>query len=104
MKTSIHYLLHQALKRCPKSGRVVGVRRDTPLARALFPLVSLLAIAWFLLRTLPEPRRADYPCQKVAAGIGWFIAWLGTLLLTMTGLRIIRRRAVPWRRSLRAGR
>jgi hypothetical protein len=93
MKARIHYLLHQVLKRCPKSGRVVGVRRDTPLARGLFPLVSLLAIAWFLLRTLPEPRRADYPCQKVAAGIGvGFIAWLSTVLLTMTGLRILRRR------------
>ena len=70
MRTSIDYLLHQTLTRCPKSGRVLGVRRDAPLARAAFPVVSLLAIAWFLLRTLPEPRRADYPCQKVAAGIG----------------------------------
>ena len=72
---------------------MVGVRRDTPLARALFPLVGLLAIAWFLLRTLPEPRRAGYPCQKVAAGIGvGFLAYLGGLLLTVTGLRFIRRR------------
>jgi len=92
MKARIHYLLHQVLKRCPKSGRVVGVRRDTPLARGLFPLVSLLAIAWFLLRTLPEPRRADYPCQKVAAGIGaGFVAYLVGLLLTVTGLRLVRR-------------
>jgi uncharacterized protein (DUF362 family) len=94
MKTHIHYLLDQIIKRCPKSGRVVGVRRDTRVARILFPLVGLLAIGWFLLRTLPEPRRVEYPCQKVAAGIGaGFIAWLGTMLLTVTGLRFIRRRA-----------
>jgi len=93
MRTSIDYLLHQTLTRCPKSGRVLGVRRAATLARVAFPVVSLLAIAWFLLRTLPEPRWADYPCQKVAAGLGvGFIAWLGTLLLTVTGLRIIRRR------------
>ena len=94
MKTVIHHLLHQVFKRCPKTGRVVGVRRDTPLARTLFPAVSLLAIAWFLLRTLPEPRRADYPCQKVAAGIGaGFLAYLAGLLLAATGLRFIRCRA-----------
>lgn len=92
MKAHLHHLLDQVLKRCPKSGRVVGVRRDTPLARALFPLVGLLAIAWFLLRTLPEPRRAAYPCQQVAASVGaGFIAWLGALLLTVTGLRLVRR-------------
>ncbi len=92
MKIHLHPLLDQTLKRCPKSGRVVGVRRDTRLARMLFPLVGLLALAWFLLRTLPEPRRADYPCQKVAAGIGvGFLAYLGGLLLTVTGLRLVRR-------------
>ena len=68
MKPHLHCLLDQILKRCPKSGRVVGVRRDTRLARVLFPLVGLLSIGWFLVRTLPEPRRANYPCQKVAAG------------------------------------
>ena len=70
MKIHISHLLDQILKRCPKTGLVVGVRRDTRVARILFPLLGLMAIAWFLLRTLPEPRRADYPCQKVAAGIG----------------------------------
>ncbi len=94
MKTRIAYLLNQVLKRCPKSGRVVGVRRDTWLARCLFPLVGLLAIGWFLLRTLPEPRRATYPCQQAAVGIGvGFLAWLGTLLLAVTGLRFVRRHA-----------
>ena len=94
MKTRIAFLIELLFKRCPKSGRIVGVRRDTRLARVLFPLAGLLAIGWFLLRTLPEPRRASYPCQKVAAGIGaGFIAWLGTLLLTVTGLRYIRRQA-----------
>jgi len=92
MKVRLHLLLNQIFKRCPKSGRVVGVRRDTRTARLLFALVGLMAIAWFLARTLPEPRRADYPCQKVAAGIGAvFLAYLGGLLLTMAGLRFIRR-------------
>jgi len=94
MKANLYYLLDQVLKRCPKSGRIVGVRRDTRLARGLFPLVGLLSLLWLALRTLPEPRRSGYPCQQVAAGIGaGFLAWLGATLLTLTGLRFVRRRA-----------
>lgn len=43
MKVRLHLLLNQIFKRCPKSGRVVGVRRDTRTARLLFPLVGLTA-------------------------------------------------------------
>jgi len=43
MKTHLQHLLTQVFKHCPKTRRIVGVRRDTPLARALFPLAGLLA-------------------------------------------------------------
>jgi len=36
----------------------------------LYPLVGILAVIWFLIRVLPKPARAAYPCQRVAAGIG----------------------------------
>lgn len=35
-----------------------------------FPLLGLTAIIWFLFRVLPKPSRANYPCQRVAAGVG----------------------------------
>ncbi|MFC2154933.1 hypothetical protein ACFLRB_00380, partial [Acidobacteriota bacterium] len=42
-----------------------------------FPIVGLAALAWFLVRVLPKPSRASYPCQRVAAGVGsGFIAYL----------------------------
>ena len=34
--------------------------------RPLFPLLSVLALVWFLARVLPKPIRATYPCQRAA--------------------------------------
>ncbi len=35
----------------------------------LFPVVGLLALIWFLVRVIPKPSRAAYPCQRVAASL-----------------------------------
>jgi hypothetical protein len=59
--------------RCPKSARFAGA----------------LAIGWFLLRVVPKPSRAAYPCQRVAAGMGaGFLSYLAGL----TGLFLLRRK------------
>jgi len=93
MKNRITAVFEQLVKRCPKSGRVVGVRHDTRLARVLFPLLALLALGWFLLRVIPSPRRADYPCQKVAAGVlAGFLVYLAGLALNIVALRVIWKR------------
>ena len=45
-----------------------------------FHLAGLIAIAWFLLRVVPKPQRAQYPCQQVAMSISLgYIAFLGIL-------------------------
>jgi uncharacterized protein (DUF362 family) len=42
-----------------------------------FPITGLLSLIWFLIRVLPKPSRAAYPCQRVAAPLAWgFLAWL----------------------------
>ena len=62
---------------CPKSGRIVGVRKPGDVPRLLFPLLGLLALIWFVIRVIPKPSRAAYPCQKVAAPLaGSFLVWL----------------------------
>ncbi len=93
MKTRITFVLEQLLKRCPKSGRVTGFRWDTRLAKMLFPVMAVIALGWFLVRVIPSPRRADYPCQKVAAGVvAGFLAYLTGLALNVAALRTIRRK------------
>ena len=64
-------------KKCPVTGRIVGLRRPEELPWLLFPAVSFLALVWFLVRVVPKPSRAAYPCQKVAAPLaGSFLVWL----------------------------
>jgi len=32
-----------------------------------FPVIGLFSLIWFLIRVIPKPSRASYPCMKVAA-------------------------------------
>ena len=46
-------------------------------SRLIFSLLGLASIVWLLVRIIPKPSRAEYPCMKVAAPIaGGFIASL----------------------------
>jgi len=41
------------------------------------PLTGLAALVWFLIRVIPKPSRASYPCQRVAFPLAsGFIIWL----------------------------
>ena len=44
-------------------------------------LTGLLALAWFLIRVLPKPSRASYPCQRAAFPVAsGFVLWLTGML------------------------
>ncbi len=50
--------------------------------RLYFPFVGVLALIWYLVRVIPKPSRASYPCQKVAApiafgGLSYFLSLFG---------------------------
>jgi len=78
MNPFIENIGNKYLKRCPNSGRIVGVKSDK-YSRILFPVIGIAAIIWFLVRVIPKPTRAEYPCQKVAVTIG------GSFLLYLFG-------------------
>jgi uncharacterized protein (DUF362 family) len=55
--------------------------RNHPRAAWMFPLAGFLSLVWFLIRVLPKPSRAAYPCQRVAAPLaGGFLASLAGLV------------------------
>jgi uncharacterized protein (DUF362 family) len=56
------------------------------LFKLIFPLVGLLSLIWFLVRVIPKPSRATYPCMRAAfpfasAFIAWLISLSGSILL-----------------------
>ncbi len=43
----------------------------------VYLVISVLATAWFLVRVIPKPSRAAYPCMQVAAPVmSGFVVWL----------------------------
>ena len=71
----------QLFRVCPKSGKIVGVRKPQGLMRVFLPVIGLLALAWFLLRVVPKPSRAAYPCQRVAMPLAsGFVLWLAGIV------------------------
>ena len=54
---------------CRKSGRIVGFNQRGWLFGLLLPLIGVLALIWWLVRVIPKPARADYPCQRVGLPI-----------------------------------
>lgn len=45
--------------------------------RLVHAIVGLAALAWFLLRVIPKPSRAAYPCQRVAFPLASsFVLWV----------------------------
>ena len=77
-------------EKCSKTGKKFFAQRQRHWPVVLLPVAGLLALVWFLLRVVPKPSRATYPCQRVAAPLAsGFIVWLTGL----AGSTIVYRRA-----------
>jgi len=66
---------------CPKTGRRVKRAREHRWASWALPFVGLASLLWFLIRVIPKPSRATYPCQRVAMPLAsGFVIWLAGLI------------------------
>ena len=77
IKQRIILLLSKVIKFCPKTGRPVKA-----LKKWIIPFFSVLSLIWILVRVLPKPQRAAYPCMKVA------IPMASSLLLYLSSLTV----------------
>jgi len=58
----------------------------------LFPIGGLFALLWFLLRVLPKPSRATYPCQRLAFPVAsGFIVWVVGAIGSVAAIRRAKR-------------
>ena len=57
-----------------------------------FPIGGLLALIWFLIRVIPKPSRATYPCQRVAFPLAsGFVIWLAGAIGSIIAVRKAKR-------------
>jgi hypothetical protein len=58
----------------------------------VFPIAGFFALIWFLVRVIPKPSRAAYPCQRAAFPLASsFVIWLMGLAGSVIGFRSARR-------------
>ena len=58
--------------------------------KLIFIIMGLASTAWFLIRVIPKPSRATYPCMQVAAP---FMSGFVAYLLAVAGLTTLSRRS-----------
>src|SRR5450759_1090495 len=61
--------------------------------RLIFFILGIASTIWFLIRVIPKPVRATYPCMRVAAPL---MSGFVTYLLAVAGLTAISRR-LKWK-------
>ncbi len=75
---------------CPRTGKRLSAERQRRWPVVLLPITGLLALIWFLIRVVPKPSRAVYPCQRMAAPLAsGFVVWL----IGLAGSTMLYRRA-----------
>ena len=58
----------------------------------IFPVGGVLALVWFLIRVIPKPSRATYPCQQAAFPLAsGLVIWLTGALGSITAIRKAKR-------------
>ena len=62
------------------------------LTRVFLPLLGFVSLVWMLIRIIPKPSRAEYPCMKVAAPIAsGFIAYAASAAIALLSFKGARR-------------
>jgi len=78
----------QSPKVCPKTGKIIEPVKKHRWIRWIFPLTGLVSLVWFLIRVIPKPSRATYPCQRVAFPLAsGFIIWLAGAIGSIVAFR-----------------
>jgi cellulose/xylan binding protein with CBM9 domain/uncharacterized protein DUF362 len=75
-------------KYCPKIGKPI----PTPVRHRwllwILPLTGFVSLVWFLVRVIPKPSRAGYPCQRAAFPLAsGFVVWIVGLFTSLLAFK-----------------
>src|SRR5512143_2985095 len=88
---------HASKTRLKTEGHVEH-RRKWGWASWALPFAGLVSLLWFLIRVVPKPSRAAYPCQRAAFPIASaFVVWLTAVIVSSLAYCKARRLAVQGR-------
>jgi len=77
---------------CSVGDRVLTWARKCSWRFWILPVMGLFSLLWFLVRVIPKPSRAAYPCQRAAFPLASsFVVWVTALVAS----------TFAWRRSRR---
>ena len=72
----------------PNTGRPMGTGTRHRWVRWVFPMAGVVSLLWFLVRVIPKPSRATYPCQRLAAPLAsGFVVWLTGIVASSLAYR-----------------
>lgn len=84
---------HESTPAAPEASRI-----GMTWTRLTTGVAGLAALAWFLIRVIPKPSRASYPCQRAAFPVASaFVIWLAGSLAGLFGAGRLRRRVQRYR-------
>jgi len=89
-----------------KSGakRLLNSTRKGGWVRCIYPLAGFIALVWFLVRVIPKPSRATYPCQRAAFPLASsFVIWLTGAIGSVVAIRKVKRHLSRRRYALCVG-
>jgi hypothetical protein len=86
---------------CPRNGRRLKPNRNRGWVRWIYPITGLVALVWFLIRVVPKPSRATYPCQRTAMPLAsgfvvWLVGLIGSVTVFRKARRLLRESRLAW--------
>ncbi len=86
---------------CSRNGKRICAKWRGRWIRWLFPITGLIALLWFLIRVVPKPSRATYPCQRTAMPLAsgfvvWLLGLVGSVTVFKKARRLLRESRTAW--------
>jgi uncharacterized protein (DUF362 family) len=80
------------LKNCINILRYINIQSKRFIFKAIVPVLGLVALIWFLVRVIPKPSRAYYPCQRAAFPLATaFVIWIITFAASFLSFKKARK-------------